>query len=106
MAVSEAADEKVKVELELPKDQVSVEPAEDDKPKASYEPRDVLKAAVEPPEPKAKAPPNRHQKLVMVFGFALVAASLLLWPLIGLTVFVAVAVTGAAVIAFGTLVRI
>lgn len=103
--VAEEPDEKVKVELELPKDQVSVEPAEE-KPTASYKAADVAKAPVEPPEPASKAPPNSHQKAVMIFGFSIIAVSLILWPLINFTVFVAVAIAGAAVIAFGTLVRI
>lgn len=103
--MSEAPDEKVKVELELPKEQVSVEPAEK-KPEASYKTSDIVKAPLEPPEPKSKAPPNAHQRAVMIFGFAMIAVSLVLWPVASFTVFVAVAIAGAAVIAFGTLVRL
>lgn len=108
------ADEKVKIELEVPKSEVSIKPAkkakklepEDKKEVAGYELGEVAKAPLEPPEPKDKKGPSIHQKRVVIFGFALAAASLILWPLFSFWVFVAVAAAGALVVAYGTFVRI
>jgi len=148
-AVAEPDDEKIKIELEVPKDEVHIgsvssvseasateerlkkkakaaekkqKQAEDkiqeleEKQKklkesqkttvAGYEPSEIAKAPVEPPEPKDKKPPNAHQKAIIIFGFVLVGLSIILWPLFNFALFLGVAVAGAAIIAFGTLVRV
>lgn len=133
--MAEESEEKVKVELELPKSGVSIEPAgneaeerkarlkkraqerekkkeeekkkeDDSKEVGGYKVSDIAKAPVEPPEPENKKGPNVHQKRVVAFGFAIAIASLVLWPLIGFWYFVAVAIAGAVVVAFGTFFRI
>lgn len=142
-------DEKVKLELELPKDEANIEPQpetlkraqklgeahekvkqkmkeveekeeklkqkekelakkeeEEETTVAGYKPAEIAKAPLEPPEPEDKKAPSSHQRRVMVFGLALVALGIVLWPLISFGFGLALAIAGAAVIAFATLVRV
>lgn len=116
------SEEKVKVELELPKDEVHISEAsgprleskkskkkdQNDNPESpvDYSPLEIAKAPLEPPEPKSKAPPTVHQQRVIVFGFILIIAGILLWPIINFMIGLAFAVSGAIVVSFGALVRI
>lgn len=119
------AEDKVKLQIEVPKEQLekvvgepaatakTEEPAEKSKTErkeepevAGYKASQIAKAPLEPPEPESKAAPNPHQRRLIIFGCAIVLAGLLLWPLASFAIGLTVAIAGAAVVAFGTLVRI
>lgn len=150
--MAEEPEERVKLELELPKSEVHIEPAgkpsspDEDKKRpareharkaaakaqeaeemekeakekekkkeekeeggfeiAGYKPGEIAKAPLEPPEPKDKKAPNKHQRRVIIFGFILIVIGFILWPLIAFAVGAVFAVAGALVVAFGALVRI
>lgn len=117
-----AKDEKVKLEIEVPKKALlkraldkegeekegkdEDEEGEEEEKAVSYEPSELLKAAVETPEPADKKPPDRHQLRVIILGFVLVIISLILLVIINFTAFVVMALAGAFIIAFGALVRV
>lgn len=113
-----AEEEKVKLEIEVPKKALlkralgkSASEKEDKEEKekegaASYESSEILKAAIEPPEPADKKPLNRHQLRVILLGFVLVLISLFLLVFVNFTAFVVMALAGAFIIAFGALVRV
>lgn len=113
------AEETVKIEIEVPKEQVKIEgkPITDAKTPpdkkgkerpgiASYDPLEIAKAPLEAPEPINKERPNRHQQRVMLFGFILVMVAPILIVLFNFTAGIVMAITGAAVIAFGALVKV
>jgi len=125
--MAEESEEKIKIELEVPKSEIQVESissgsdSEESKEKAAestkekgdsehtvagYKPSEIAKAPAETPEPEDKRGPNSHQKTVITFGIALALASIALWPLFSFWIFVAVAVAGGAVVAFGSFVRV
>lgn len=127
-------EEKIRIKLEVPKKEVQIESIssepgseeskktaeetvdkqEEDKKKteekestiAGYKPSEIAKAPVDTPEPEDKRGPNSRQKTLIIFGLALAAASVILWPLFSFWIFVPVAIAGAAVVAFGSLVRV
>lgn len=120
-----AKDEKVKLEIEVSKKALlkraldkegqgkegkdkkdEDEEGEEEEKVVSYEPSELLKAAVETPEPADKKPPDRHQLRVIILGFVLVIISLILLVIINFTAFVVMALAGAFIIAFGALVRV
>ena len=116
---------KVRVELELPQDQVGIETeetAEGTKPKlvihpphtehespvkeaTGYEVGELLAAPLKKPEP-SKGHPARGQIRVLLLGFALIGMALISLALLGWRTAFAIALVGATFIAFGTLVRI
>lgn len=118
--------EKVKIELEVPKDQVNIEAVqEEDKSggeeaksengkerkeasgtASGYEPGEILKAPVEAPHITSARNPNYTQRVVVVIGFAMAVAGLLIWPLVSLAAGLAVAVAGALLVALGTMFRL
>ncbi|HEX5448414.1 MAG TPA: hypothetical protein VFW90_04445 [Candidatus Saccharimonadales bacterium] len=85
---------------------ISEESNKESELKSDYSLGDIAKAPVEPPEPEDTSKPNKHQKSVIVFGFALLAVSIIMWPLFNFAVFIGVALAGAAVVAFGSFVRV
>lgn len=116
-----AEEEKVKLEIEVPKKALlkralagsgSERNEKEDNRKhteekpAGYEPSELLKAAIEVPDPADKRPPNPHQLRVMLMGLTLVVISLVLLVIINFTAFVVMALAGAFIIAFGALVRV
>jgi CHASE2 domain-containing sensor protein len=117
--------EKVKIELELPKSEVHIEPVKpkpdehkelqhkhkeseksEDVTLGGYVASDIVKAPLEVPKPKDKRPPNQHQLKVMFFGLILVLVGLLAWPVFNASIAIAIAIAGAATIAFGTFIRV
>jgi Fe2+ transport system protein B len=131
--MAEESEHKVKAELELRKDNVTVEPvvgnsekikkqvyevieAEKQKKKASqkqkhveiasYKPNEIAKSPLKSPEPDSKALSNKHQRAVMIMGFVLILMGLVLWPVVTFAAGLCVAFAGAAVIAFGTLIPV
>lgn len=115
-------EEKIKIELEVPKkdikvESVSSEPSVSKKPKedkkqetentiAGYKPSEIAKAPLEPPKPEDKKGPSRRQKFGVIAGSALVAAGLILWPFFNFAIFICAAFAGAAIVAFSSLVRV
>lgn len=118
------AEDKVKLEIEVPKkalikhirseeesDKEEAEERKESKEKeqpglASYDPKEMLKAPLESPEPVNKKPPNRHQQRVMMLGFIFILISPFLFAFINFSAFVVMALAGAFIIAFGVLVRV
>ena len=70
-----------------------------------YEVGEIVAAPLKPTEPSVQSP-VRGQVHNLVVGFAIVALSLFVWPILGFNLFVAVALIGAIFIALGTLVRV
>lgn len=104
-----AAEKKVKEAKEITERSQKKEEKSDESEEgsvASYKPSEIAKAPVDTPEPEDKRGPNSHQKTIISFGIALAVASIALWPLFSFWIFVAVAVAAAAVVAFGSLVRV
>lgn len=112
------AEDKVRLEIEVPRkdlrrfaqrkkrDEPKEESEDKDKKEiGGYEPAEILKAPLEPPEPSDKKPPNRHQQRVIFFGFAFVLLSPLLL-FVSLVAFIVLALAGAGIVAFGSLVRV
>lgn len=122
------AKEKVKVELELPKDQVTIEPVDKENVSSSsspngksnkeddssngpvllgYKPEEILKApSAATPEPESKKPPNKSQRLIIYIGLIIgLGGLLILWPLVSFLAGLIVAIVGAILITYGTLIK-
>lgn len=124
MEEGEKEPEKVKIEIELPKEQISFGPEEKKeeedkkdeegeeendsivKQATGYEVGELVKSPVEPPEHAKSARPVRGQIRSLLYGFALIILGLIAWPIFGFRVAIAVVLVGAAFIALGTLVRL
>lgn len=114
------AEEKVKLEIEVPKEalikrirseekdsQEKEEKKEEENPGvASYDPKEILKAPLESPSPVNKKPPNRHQQRVIFLGFLFILISPFLFAFVNFTAFIVIALAGAFIVAFGALVRV
>ena len=72
----------------------------------SYEPNEVLKALAQPPKPGSKSKVKPSQIRSIVVGFALAALAMVVWPIFGTSVALAIAIVGAAFIALGSLIQI
>lgn len=108
-------EETIKLEVEVPKENLKVEKSkqkpkeekeESDSPELSYKPQEIIKAVVEPPEPESKKGPNDNQKRLMFVGLSLILVSLIAWAVFNFVAAIAIALTGATLIAFGALVRV
>ncbi|HET9721845.1 MAG TPA: hypothetical protein VFP32_02335 [Candidatus Saccharimonadales bacterium] len=133
--MAEDSEDKVKVQLEIPREEVDLhidheakekkaseekesedeEDSDEDKSESSdkhqdtkiagYKAGEIAKAPVEPPEPENKAGPNKRQRRVLIFGFIAVAIGALLWPIFNFLTGMLIAACGAVAISYGVLVR-
>lgn len=76
------------------------------KEKTGYKANEILKAPVEPPKPEAKDKVKPGQVRNIIIGFALAAAALLAWPILGFRVALAIAIVGAVFISIGAIVSV
>ena len=74
--------------------------------KTGIEPKELLKAPVEPPKIKDKREPTEKQKSTYMIGLFVILAGLLLYPLGGIYVSAFVVVVGLGVIIYSVIFRI